>query len=171
MVRGRARSAPHGDGVDLDPGAARQGRDPDGSPRRIRLAQKPAVDVIDERELAEVDEIAGWDSLDPQRCQTLAQAKDLRLQRADVVAGQRPTPQFLGEAVGREIEFVELTVEEAHAKWRGEGMPEGVIAFLTEALGNTPVEGKTVSDTVERVTGRPALTFSAWATANADAFK
>jgi uncharacterized protein YbjT (DUF2867 family) len=79
--------------------------------------------------------------------------------------------RVLGEAVGREIEFVELTVEEAHAKWRGEGMPEGVIAFLTEALGNTPVEGKTVSDTVERVTGRPALTFSAWATANADAFK
>ncbi len=52
--------------------------------------------------IAEVDEIAGWDSLDPQRCQPLAQAKDLRLQRADVIAGQRLTPQFLGEAVGRD---------------------------------------------------------------------
>ena len=52
--------------------------------------------------IAEVDEIAGWDSLDPQRCQPLAQAEDLRLQRADVVAGQRLTPQFLGEAVGRD---------------------------------------------------------------------
>ncbi|WP_205328609.1 NAD(P)H-binding protein [Glycomyces sp. YM15] len=79
--------------------------------------------------------------------------------------------RVIGEAIGREIEFVELTVDEAHAKWRGEGMPEGVIAFLTEALGNTPVEGRTVSDTVERVTGRPALTFAAWASANADAFR
>ncbi|MDA1362821.1 NAD(P)H-binding protein [Glycomyces luteolus] len=79
--------------------------------------------------------------------------------------------RVLGEAIGREIEFVELTVEEAHEKWRGEGMPEGVIAFLTEALGNTPVEGRTVVDTVERVTGRPALTFADWASANADAFR
>jgi uncharacterized protein YbjT (DUF2867 family) len=79
--------------------------------------------------------------------------------------------RVLGEAVGREIPFVELTVEEAHAKWRGEGMPEGVIAFLTEALGNTPEEGKTVADTVERVTGRPARTFVEWAGANADAFR
>lgn len=79
--------------------------------------------------------------------------------------------RVLGEAVGREIAFVELTVEAAHAKWRGEGMPEGVIAFLTEALGNTPVEGRTVSDTVERVTGRPARTFAEWASANADAFR
>lgn len=79
--------------------------------------------------------------------------------------------RVLGEAVGREIEFVELTVEAAHAKWRSEGMPEGVIAFLTEALGNTPVEGRTVADTVERVVGRPPLPFTAWAAANADAFR
>ncbi|MBO3735393.1 NmrA family NAD(P)-binding protein [Glycomyces niveus] len=77
----------------------------------------------------------------------------------------------LGDAVGREIEFVELTVEEAHEKWRGEGMPEHVIAFLTEALGNTPEEGRTVADTVERIVGRQPLPFTAWATANADAFR
>ncbi|MFG3343159.1 NAD(P)H-binding protein [Glycomyces sp. NPDC048151] len=79
--------------------------------------------------------------------------------------------QILSEAVGREIAFVELTVEEAHAKWRSEGMPEGVIAFLTEALGNTPEEGKTVADTVERVTGRPARSFAEWAAEHADAFR
>jgi uncharacterized protein YbjT (DUF2867 family) len=79
--------------------------------------------------------------------------------------------RLIGEAVGREIEFVELTVEEAREKWTSEGMHEGLIAFLIEALGNTPPEGRTVADTVERITGRPARTFAQWATENAEAFK
>ncbi|RRR95789.1 NmrA family NAD(P)-binding protein [Glycomyces terrestris] len=79
--------------------------------------------------------------------------------------------RLIGDAIGREVEYVELTVDEARDKWRGEGFHEGMIAFLLEALGNTPVEGKTVADTVERVTGRPALTFAQWAQENADAFK
>ncbi len=79
--------------------------------------------------------------------------------------------RVLSEAIGREIGFVELTVEEAHAKWRGEGMPEAVIAFLTEALGNTPEEGKTVRSTVEDVTGRPARSFAEWAAEHAEAFR
>lgn len=77
----------------------------------------------------------------------------------------------LSAAVGREIEFVELTVEEAHANWAANGMGEDMIAFLTEALGNTPEEGKTVSGTVETVTGRPARTFAQWAVEHADAFR
>ncbi|MEU6250353.1 NmrA family NAD(P)-binding protein [Glycomyces sp. NPDC047010] len=79
--------------------------------------------------------------------------------------------RILGEAIGREVEYVELTVEEAREKWSGEGFHEGLIAFLLEALGNTPPEGKTVVDTVERVTGRPARTFAQWAGEHADAFK
>jgi uncharacterized protein YbjT (DUF2867 family) len=79
--------------------------------------------------------------------------------------------RILGEAVGREVEYVELTVDEARDKWRGEGMHDGLIAFLIEALGNTPVEGRTVADTVERLVGRPALGFEQWAKENADAFK
>ncbi|MEU6861589.1 NAD(P)H-binding protein [Glycomyces sp. NPDC046736] len=77
----------------------------------------------------------------------------------------------LSAAVGREIEFVELTVEEAHENWAANGMGEDMIAFLTEALGNTPEEGKTVSGTVEAVTGRPARTFEQWAVEHADAFR
>jgi uncharacterized protein YbjT (DUF2867 family) len=78
---------------------------------------------------------------------------------------------ILGAAIGRDIEFVELTTDEAREKWAGEGMNEHLIAFLLEALGNTPVEGRTVSDTVERVTGRPARSFTAWAEEFAGAFK
>ncbi|THV21233.1 NAD(P)H-binding protein [Glycomyces paridis] len=83
----------------------------------------------------------------------------------------RAKVRVLGEAIGREIKFTELTVEEAHEKWRGEGMNEGVIAFLTEALGNTPEEGMTVVDTVERITGRPARGFAEWAAEHAEAFR
>ncbi|MFC3493658.1 NmrA family NAD(P)-binding protein [Glycomyces rhizosphaerae] len=77
---------------------------------------------------------------------------------------------ILGRAIGRELEFVELTVEEAKEKWSSEGMGEDMIAFLIDALGNTPDEGKTVIGTVEEVTGRPARSFAEWAAENAEAF-
>jgi uncharacterized protein YbjT (DUF2867 family) len=78
---------------------------------------------------------------------------------------------ILGRAIGRDLEFVELSIEEAHAKWSSEGMGEDMIAFLTEALGNTPEEGKTVVGTVEEVTGRPARSFAEWAAEHAEAFR
>jgi hypothetical protein len=37
--------------------------------------------------------------------------------------------------------------------------------------GNTPPVGRTVTDTVEKVTGRPARTFAQWAEEHADAFR
>ncbi|QXJ24220.1 NAD(P)H-binding protein [Actinomadura graeca] len=77
----------------------------------------------------------------------------------------------LGAAIGREIGFVELTVEQAKEKWRGEGTPEPVIGFLVEALGNTPEVGYTVVPAVQEITGRPARTFAQWAAEHADAFR
>ncbi|THV42191.1 NAD(P)H-binding protein [Glycomyces buryatensis] len=79
--------------------------------------------------------------------------------------------RILGEAIGRELEFVELTVEQAREKWAGEGMGEDMIAFLIEALGNTPEEGRTVASTVERLVGRPPRSFAQWAAEHADAFR
>ncbi|EFL36071.1 NmrA family protein [Streptomyces viridochromogenes DSM 40736] len=77
----------------------------------------------------------------------------------------------LAAAVGREIALVELTEEQALARWRAAYLPEDVIDFLLEAYGNTPEVGRTVSDAVEKVTGRPARTFAQWAAAHADAFR
>ncbi|QGZ49710.1 MULTISPECIES: NmrA family NAD(P)-binding protein [Streptomyces] len=77
----------------------------------------------------------------------------------------------LGAARGREIRLVELTEEQAVARWRQAGLPEHVIGFLLEAYGNTPEVGRTVVDTVERVTGHPARTFAEWAADHADAFR
>ncbi|MFC9503348.1 NAD(P)H-binding protein [Streptomyces sp. NPDC057002] len=74
-------------------------------------------------------------------------------------------------AAGREIALVELTEEQAVAQWRAAYLPEDVIGFLLEAYGNTPEVGRTVSGTVEKVTGRPARTFAQWAGEHADVFR
>ncbi|GIH89634.1 NAD(P)H-binding protein [Planobispora siamensis] len=79
--------------------------------------------------------------------------------------------EILGEAVGREIRFVELTEEQARDKWRSEGMGEEFIEFLVTALGSTPEEGYTVVPTVEQITGRAPRTFARWAAEHADAFR
>lgn len=77
----------------------------------------------------------------------------------------------LAAAVGRKIALVELTEEEAVAQWRAAHLTQDVIDFLLEAYGNTPEVGRTVSGTVEKVTGRPARTFAQWTAEHAGAFR
>lgn len=76
----------------------------------------------------------------------------------------------IAAARGRDIALVELTEEQAVARWRAAGHPDDVIGFLLEAYGNTPEVGRTVLDTVGKVTGRPARTFTRWAAEHAAAF-
>ncbi|MFE9445837.1 NAD(P)H-binding protein [Streptomyces sp. NPDC006602] len=76
----------------------------------------------------------------------------------------------IAAARGREITLVELTEEQAVAQWRAAGHPDDVISFLLKAYGDTPQVGRTVVDTVEKVTGHPARTFARWAAEHADAF-
>lgn len=76
----------------------------------------------------------------------------------------------LAAARGRDITLVELSEEEAVARWRAAGQPEEVIGFLLQVYGDTPEVGRTVLDTVETVTGRPARTFARWAADHAAAF-
>lgn len=77
----------------------------------------------------------------------------------------------IGAARGTDVELVELTEEQALESWRGQGMPEDVIAFLIDVYRDTPPEGRTVLDTVEKVTGRPARTFAQWAEEHAKHFR
>ncbi|MFH9562759.1 NAD(P)H-binding protein [Streptomyces globisporus] len=77
----------------------------------------------------------------------------------------------IGAARGADVELVELTEEQALETWRGQGMPEDVIAFLIDVYRDTPPEGRTVLDTVEKVTGRPARSFAQWAEEHAHAFR
>ncbi|MEO3799458.1 NmrA family NAD(P)-binding protein [Nonomuraea sp. B1E8] len=78
---------------------------------------------------------------------------------------------ILGNAIGRDVTFVELTVDEARTKWAADGMGEQTIEFLVDALGNTPEVGYTVVPTVREVTGREARGFAQWASENAGAFR
>ncbi|GGR78754.1 MULTISPECIES: NAD(P)H-binding protein [Streptomyces] len=77
----------------------------------------------------------------------------------------------IGAARGADVELVELTEQQALETWRGQGMPEDVIAFLIDVYRDTPPEGRTVRGTVEKVTGRPARTFAEWAEEHAHAFR
>jgi uncharacterized protein YbjT (DUF2867 family) len=83
----------------------------------------------------------------------------------------REMVRSIGEAIGRDIEFVELTEAEAREAWAAEGFPPDVIEFFVWAHGNTPPMGYTVVPTVEEVTGRPARTFAQWAREHADEFR
>ncbi len=76
----------------------------------------------------------------------------------------------ISETIGRDIEFVELTEDEARELWRASGMPDMVVEFVLAACRDTPPEGYTVSPTVQDVTGHPARTFAQWVTENAEAF-
>ncbi|NED03981.1 NAD(P)H-binding protein [Streptomyces sp. SID6648] len=88
------------------------------------------------------------------------QALTVRDKTADIAAAR-----------GADVELVELTEEQALETWRGQGMPEDVIAFLIDVYRDTPPEGRTVLDTVEKVTGRPARSFAQWAEEHAHAFR
>lgn len=77
----------------------------------------------------------------------------------------------IGAAIGRDIEFVALTEEQARDHWRASGYPDEVIEFFIMVFGNTPEVGYTVVPTVQQLTGRPARTFTQWAVENAEAFR
>ncbi|MCG5219387.1 NmrA family NAD(P)-binding protein [Streptosporangium soli] len=76
----------------------------------------------------------------------------------------------ISEVLGRDIRFVELTKDEAVARWRQTGYSDEDIEFFLTMRTNPPEAGYTVLPTVEQVTGRPARTFAQWVRENAAAF-
>ncbi|RKT88481.1 Uncharacterized conserved protein YbjT, contains NAD(P)-binding and DUF2867 domains [Saccharopolyspora antimicrobica] len=79
--------------------------------------------------------------------------------------------QVLGEALGRELRYVELSEAEAVEQWRAAGFTAEDIDFFQELHRNPPIDGRTVLPTVQEVTGNPARTFASWAREHADAFR
>ncbi len=76
----------------------------------------------------------------------------------------------IAAARGSAVRLVELTEEQARKQWQAEGMPADTVDFLVSVYRDTPVEGRTVTDVVQRVTGRPARTFAQWAREHAAEF-
>ncbi|MFF4173881.1 NAD(P)H-binding protein [Streptomyces sp. NPDC001744] len=94
--------------------------------------------------------------------------------RAHVLTGPEAVTQAeqvrqIARAAGRPIAFEEITPDRARQDM-GRVMPapvvEMVLGYLADAVANPPVP----LDTVEKVTGRPALTFARWAADHAADF-
>jgi uncharacterized protein YbjT (DUF2867 family) len=77
----------------------------------------------------------------------------------------------IGEALGREIRFEELSEERYRATLRAAGESDEMIEFAVQLGANPPDAGSVVLPTVEEVTGRPGRTFAQWATEHAAAFR
>ncbi|SDM36089.1 SDR family oxidoreductase [Allokutzneria albata] len=76
----------------------------------------------------------------------------------------------IGAAVGRELDFVELTDEQARELWRAEGWPEEGIDFMLTMWATVPPTVGVVTSVVKEVTGRSPRTFAEWAGEHARLF-
>lgn len=76
----------------------------------------------------------------------------------------------IGQAINRDLAYIERSEEEAIANWKAAGFDEDAIQFFRWIYGNTPEIGYTVAPTVQEVTGRPARPLAQWATENAALF-
>ncbi|RLU80178.1 capsule biosynthesis protein CapD [Streptomyces griseocarneus] len=77
----------------------------------------------------------------------------------------------IAAALGRDVPFVEISRQEAHARMAAVFGDEAADAVLDVTGGDVNDELLTVRDTVSRVTGSPARSFRQWAAENADAFR
>lgn len=76
----------------------------------------------------------------------------------------------IADALGEPIRFVEQTREEAYAQM-AQFMPVPVVEGTLAILGEPTSEEQQVSPDVERILGRTATPFAAWARRTADAFR
>ncbi|MFC3982762.1 SDR family oxidoreductase [Streptosporangium jomthongense] len=82
----------------------------------------------------------------------------------------RQRAEAIGRAIGEPVTFVEQTREQAHAQMSA-FMLAPVVEGTLSILGEPTEAEQAVSPDVERVLGRPATPFAAWATRNAAAFR
>ena len=84
---------------------------------------------------------------------------------------QRAKAQLIGEAIGRDVPWIEIAPELFRQAMLAQGLPEDVpdriIGFWSDRLAQP---GPT-SSTIEQILNRPALTFATWAAEHADVFK
>lgn len=87
------------------------------------------------------------------------------------VIKRRDAVATIGKAIGKEVRFEELTVEQARSLWKEEGYPEQVIEWLLGMGMEQPEEVRTPVSTVLDVTGHPARTFTQWCAEHAEDFR
>jgi uncharacterized protein YbjT (DUF2867 family) len=121
-----------------------------------------ATSTIHERDVAAVSALALMDAAHVGRIYVLTGPQSLT---------QREKVRLIGEAIGREVPWVEVAPEQFRQAMLAQGLPEDVpdrvIGYWSDHVGQPGPS----STTVEQVLGRPALTFAQWAVEHATAFQ
>jgi uncharacterized protein YbjT (DUF2867 family) len=84
---------------------------------------------------------------------------------------QRDKVRLIGEAVGRELTWVEITPDQLRETLLAQGVPPDVPERLIGSLSDYAKHPGPSSSAVEEVLGRPARTFAEWAAGHAGAFR
>jgi uncharacterized protein YbjT (DUF2867 family) len=83
---------------------------------------------------------------------------------------QAEQARLIGEAIGRDLRWVELPPEIARqqllAAWGDEAFVDRALSYWASLIGNP----EPVTDSVRRVTGHPARSFARWARDHAEDF-
>lgn len=79
--------------------------------------------------------------------------------------------RIIGATIGRDIQFIELSEDQARERMKEQGAPEDAIDFVLGWYANPPKSAYTVAPIVEQVTGHPARTFAQWVSENVQYFK
>jgi uncharacterized protein YbjT (DUF2867 family) len=121
-----------------------------------------ATSVIHERDVAEVSARILLDAAHAGRSYVLTGPQSLT---------QRARVRLIGEAIGRDVSWVEVAPEQFRQAILAQGLPEHVPDRLIGYWSNRVLQPGPSSDAVEQILGRPALTFAKWAAEHAAAFK
>ena len=84
---------------------------------------------------------------------------------------QREKVRLIGEAIGRDVRWEELSAEQAKAAMLAQGLPPDVPDRLLGYWSTIGQRQEPATTSVEQILGRPALTFAEWATEHAAAFR
>ncbi|WP_176444685.1 hypothetical protein [Paenibacillus herberti] len=79
--------------------------------------------------------------------------------------------RMISAALGRDIQFVELSEEQAREHMRKKGAQDDVIEFVLGWKANPPESAYTVVPTVQQITGRPPRTFAQWVSEHVQHFR
>lgn len=78
----------------------------------------------------------------------------------------------ISEVIDKPIELIEIPEEQVMKDWKSKGYDEGFVNYFIIGMGkNPPKQVYTVLPTIERVTGKPARTFSQWVKGNKHYFE
>ncbi|MEU9044807.1 MULTISPECIES: NAD(P)H-binding protein [unclassified Kitasatospora] len=121
-----------------------------------------ATSPIHQRDIAEIAVRALLDAAHAGRAYAITGPESLT---------QRDKARLIGEAIGRELSFEEISPQELRRALLAQGLPEDVPDRLIGYAAACLDEPGPTTDTVAQLLGRPARTFATWAADHAAAFR